>query len=47
MALEKIQNFRANLGGTDILSPLNSALKDYPNDLKKRIFVLTDGVINN
>lgn len=47
MALGKIQNFKATLGGTDILSPLNSALKDYPNNLNKRIFILTDGEINN
>ena len=47
--ISKLMTFKANLGGTNILQPLERALNDIPNKSKtgqsycKRIFLLTDG----
>jgi hypothetical protein len=40
---EEIINFSANLGGTDILTPLMKAVSLDVGNRKKRIFLLTDG----
>ena len=49
-ALSVINNLDANLGGTNIYSPLLSIYsleKSYKEDLLKRIFVLTDGAVSD
>lgn len=38
---------RADMGGTDILSPLRAAQENYQYGYKKVIFILTDGDVNN
>ena len=52
--LDQIKNFRSNYGGTDILRPLKAAQKSNnseetaaPGDIKKRIFLLTDGSVSS
>ena len=53
MVIDKISNYKADLGGTNILAPLEKAITQLPNqDLngkayRKRIFLLTDGQVNN
>ncbi len=37
----------ANYGGTNILNPLQEAIKQIKTDLNKRIFLLTDGEVDN
>ena len=48
--MEIVKNLKANLGGTDISSPLKEIFnsKDY-NDIKlaRNLFILTDGEVNN
>ena len=49
---EKIDGFKANFGGTEILSPLKDILDKDIRDhdgkqVYKKIFVCTDGAINN
>ena len=46
-AISQIASFQANFGGTDILSPLKQVQEDYESDLKKRVFLLTDGAVMN
>lgn len=41
----EIQNIRADLGGTNILSPLQTAVDLIPTNREKRIFLLTDGQV--
>jgi hypothetical protein len=38
-----IGEFQANFGGTNILEPLQLAVKENFNTPNKRIFLLTDG----
>lgn len=44
---EEINNFSANLGGTNILDPLIKAVSLDIGKRNKRIFLLTDGEVNN
>ena len=50
-AKKEVDRFSANFGGTDILSPLNFAVKRLEKKFvgieEKRIFVLTDGQVRN
>ena len=49
-AINKISTFSANMGGTNILGPLKSALLDpkfQSQTHSKRVFVLTDGEVDN
>ena len=47
-AIEQIESFKADLGGTDIATPLTHVHQwDQTTRSKKRIFVLTDGVVSN
>jgi hypothetical protein len=39
----EIENMHANMGGTNIFSPLDAALDVDCGNSKKRIFLLTDG----
>ena len=41
--LKNISSFQANYGGTDILTPLQKAFSLQAGDMKKRVFMLTDG----
>ena len=43
LAIDKIINFSANLGGTNIWKPLKYAIVEIETSLEKRIFLLTDG----
>lgn len=47
-AIEQISQMEADFGGTNILSPLQSAQTGalYESGLKKRVFLLTDGCCN-
>ena len=45
--LEEISKFKNTLGGTDIMEPLKKAQEEFQSDLKKRIFILTDGAVEN
>ena len=45
--LNEIDKFKNNLGGTNIIDPLIRAQEDFQSDLKKRIFILTDGAVDN
>ena len=42
-----IEEFQANFGGTNILEPLQLAVKENFNTPNKRIFLLTDGQVRN
>lgn len=42
-----ISEFDANLGGTEILQPLKNALKLNVGSKQKRVFLLTDGEVND
>ncbi len=42
-----INGFEANFGGTDILKPLQLAVKENFDAPNKRIFLLTDGEVSN
>ena len=44
---QEISSFKANLGGTNILDPLKKAFCLNIGERKKRIFLLTDGEIEN
>ena len=52
-ATQKIDNFSANMGGTNLLDPFKEALKMQPpkaftkQSYKKMIFMLTDGETMN
>lgn len=47
-ALEHIDNIGADMGGTNIMHPLESAQKlDSGNAFKKRVFILTDGQVGD
>lgn len=47
-AKEEIDDFYANLGGTDIDTPLKKAFKiKTKKEYQKRIFLLTDGEVGN
>lgn len=44
--MEKIKEMTANLGGTNILNPLSSLIKDNKKEgYPKHIFLLTDGKV--
>ena len=48
--MEIVKNLKADLGGTDISSPLKEIFnsKDYDNiNLARNLFILTDGEVNN
>ena len=48
--MEIVKNLKANLGGTDISSPLKEIFnsKDYDDiNLARNLFILTDGEVNN
>ena len=45
--LEHIQNMKANHGGTDILGPLKIVKSWGEGPINKRVFILTDGFVNN
>ncbi|EAS05567.1 type A von willebrand factor domain protein (macronuclear) [Tetrahymena thermophila SB210] len=49
IALKKVKNFKANLGRTDILSPLTNIfeVQEKINGYNKQIFLLTDGGVKN
>ncbi|CDW72325.1 UNKNOWN [Stylonychia lemnae] len=47
LAISKINHFEADMGGTDIYQPLDYAIHDIQTKLQKRIFLLTDGEVNN
>ena len=50
ITMDKIKNLKADLGGTDISSPLKEIFnsKDYDNiNLARNLFILTDGEVNN
>ena len=42
----EIKKFSHNFGGNEILGPLKEAQNKFNNDLNKRIFLLTDGDID-
>jgi hypothetical protein len=42
-AINEIKTFKADFGGTDILSPIVKAATIDSGEYKKRIFLLTDG----
>ena len=42
-----IDGFESNYGGTDILTPMMKAVELDTGNKQKRIFVLTDGQVNN
>lgn len=46
-ALDAIYGFDADLGGTDILKPLEYVFKQTKYHKETRIFLLTDGEVNN
>lgn len=47
-AINKIGEFRANMGGTELLRPIKLALdQKLPDDIQKRVFILTDGFTDN
>ena len=46
-AIQQIEKFGANLGGTDIATPLLMTISMEDPNLKKRIFCLTDGAVSN
>jgi Ca-activated chloride channel family protein len=47
-ASDKVKEMRADLGGTEILSPLKAILEKKPNpELPRQLFVLTDGQVTN
>lgn len=48
IAISKINKFRANLGGTNILSPLQNAFSSFKTaNYQRNIFLLTDGAVSN
>ena len=46
-ALEQIESFDEDFGGTNILSPLKYAQTGMDSGLKKRVFLLTDGAVSD
>ncbi|XP_043937299.1 von Willebrand factor A domain-containing protein 5A-like [Protopterus annectens] len=47
-ALEKLKNFEADLGGTEILKPLKDIFsKSVKTGYHRQVFLLTDGEVNN
>ena len=43
-----INEIQANMGGTNILDPINASINlKTKNVTEKRIFLLTDGQVNN
>jgi len=46
-ALSQIQSFKPTLGGTNILGPLRYAQEKLTSGLQKRIFLLTDGQVDD
>jgi len=47
MALTVLQEFDANLGGTEIYAPLESAFKNPSSSLQKHVYLITDGCISD
>jgi len=45
--LAEISNFKADLGGTDILRPLDRAINLDIGGKQRRLFLLTDGEVEN
>jgi uncharacterized protein with von Willebrand factor type A (vWA) domain len=47
-ALNQIRNFRANMGGTNILNPIQHIFSQpNPANYQRNIFLLTDGAVSN
>ena len=46
-AIKQIETFEANLGGTDISTPLTMIITMEDTNLKKRVFCLTDGQVSD
>ncbi|CDW72326.1 UNKNOWN [Stylonychia lemnae] len=46
-AIDTVSKFNANMGGTEIFKPLEFAIKSIQTKLQKRIFMLTDGEVDN
>jgi hypothetical protein len=46
-AIRKTIRMEADYGGTDFLTPLNMANSVAISDFKRRIFILTDGNVDN
>ena len=47
IAIEQIDGFQSDLGGTEILMPLKVAQYGLDSFLKRRIFLLTDGCVSS
>ena len=47
IALDLIQETKADMGGTNILSALTKAVEDLPENKVRQIFILTDGEVYN
>jgi len=45
--LQHIEEMAANFGGTDITTPLSAAKSGKGGPANKRVFILTDGQVNN
>ena len=45
--LTEVSNFKADLGGTDILNPLKKAIRLNIGGRKRIVFLLTDGEVEN
>eukprot|EP00347_Sterkiella_histriomuscorum_P003897 403362523 len=46
-AIQQVQRFGADMGGTEIFQPLQHAIQNIQTQLNKRIFMLTDGEVSN
>ncbi|CDW78536.1 UNKNOWN [Stylonychia lemnae] len=46
-AMNQIESFQADMGGTEIYQPLEYAISGIQTKLQKRIFMLTDGEVSN
>ncbi|CDW72219.1 UNKNOWN [Stylonychia lemnae] len=46
-AIRTVSQFSANMGGTEIYKPLEFAIQSITTKLQKRIFMLTDGAVEN
>jgi von Willebrand factor A domain-containing protein 5 len=46
--VEQVSKFDADLGGTEILKPMDDVLKALPDpDLPRHVYLLTDGAVSN
>jgi len=47
-ALTEVSKFGANMGGTEIYSPMQQILKAKPQmGMQRQVFLLTDGAVGN